>query len=32
MALKDFAFKVLDTDDKGNPTTKLRLDIPKQID
>jgi hypothetical protein len=24
--------KVLDTDDKGNPTTKLRLDIPKQID
>lgn len=24
--------KVLDTDDKGNPTTKLRLDTPKQID
>ena len=24
--------KVLDTDDKGNPTTKLRLDIPNQID
>lgn len=24
--------KVLDTDDKGNPTTKLRLDIPTQID
>ena len=24
--------KVLDTDDKGNPTTKLRLDIPIQED
>jgi len=24
--------KVLDTDDKGNPTTKLRLDIPTQKD
>jgi len=24
--------KVLDTDDKGNPTTKLRLDIPRHID
>ena len=24
--------KVLDTDDKGNPTTKLRLDIPTQND
>ena len=24
--------KVLDTDDKGNPTTKLRLDIPTQED
>ena len=24
--------KVIDTDSQGNPTTKLRLDIPKQID